>query len=184
MLDGDIELDRITLTPLLITEEVDRDWSAVSSQVSSSKMAVVLYLLMLMAASYGVWMMVLYRQVITEDEDEILDQTEEVAADMAGKDTPALPPGFTPGATVIAPPAPMTGLPAPAAPSTQLPPPAPPSSLMPEGAVATAAMTATSPLAPAVHTAPPIPESGLPRGWDEEQWKHYGQKWLDTRADS
>ena len=182
MLDGDIELDRITLTPLLITEEVDRDWSAVSSQVSSSKMAVVLYLLMLMAASYGVWMMVLYRQVITEDEDEILDQTEEVAADMAGKDTPALPPGFTPGATVIAPPAP--GLPAPVAPSSLLPPPALPSSVMPEGAVATAAMTATSPLAPAVHTAPPIPESGLPRGWDEEQWKHYGQKWLDTRADS
>jgi hypothetical protein len=182
MLDGDIELDRITLTPLLITEEVDRDWSAVSSQVSSSKMAVVLYLLMLMAASYGVWMMVLYRQVITEDEDEIIDQTEEVAADMAGKDTPALPPGFTPGATVIAPPAP--GLPAPAAPSTQLPPPALPSSVMPEGAVGTDAMTATSPLAPAVHTAPPIPESGLPRGWDEEQWKHYGQKWLDTRADS
>ncbi len=25
---------------------------------------------------------------------------------------------------------------------------------------------------------PPIPEGGLPPGWDLEQWNHYGQQWL------
>jgi len=26
----------------------------------------------------------------------------------------------------------------------------------------------------------PIPEDGLPEGWDEEQWQHYGQQYLDS----
>ena len=28
-------------------------------------------------------------------------------------------------------------------------------------------------------TAPPIPDSGLPEGWTMDQWKWYGQEWLD-----
>ena len=27
--------------------------------------------------------------------------------------------------------------------------------------------------------APPIPDSGLPEGWTMDQWKWYGQEWLD-----
>jgi len=27
--------------------------------------------------------------------------------------------------------------------------------------------------------APPVPESGLPVGWSEQQWQHYGQQYLD-----
>ena len=26
---------------------------------------------------------------------------------------------------------------------------------------------------------PPIPETGLPQGWTVEQWKYYGQQYLD-----
>jgi len=26
----------------------------------------------------------------------------------------------------------------------------------------------------------PIPEDGLPEGWSEEQWQHYGQQYLDS----
>ena len=26
---------------------------------------------------------------------------------------------------------------------------------------------------------PPIPEEGLPAGWTEEQWLHYGQQYLE-----
>ena len=26
---------------------------------------------------------------------------------------------------------------------------------------------------------PPIPETGLPQGWTIEQWKYYGQQYLD-----
>ena len=30
-------------------------------------------------------------------------------------------------------------------------------------------------------TYPPLPVSGLPDGWTMEQWKHYGQQWLDQQ---
>ena len=29
---------------------------------------------------------------------------------------------------------------------------------------------------------PPLPESGLPEGWNMEQWEHYGQQWLDSQG--
>ena len=31
---------------------------------------------------------------------------------------------------------------------------------------------------------PPLPESGLPEGWTQEQWEHYGQQWLDSQVDN
>jgi hypothetical protein len=30
-----------------------------------------------------------------------------------------------------------------------------------------------------VPSGPPLPESGLPAGWTEEQWTYYGQQYLD-----
>ncbi|HIF16791.1 MAG TPA: hypothetical protein EYQ85_06030 [Candidatus Poseidoniales archaeon] len=30
-----------------------------------------------------------------------------------------------------------------------------------------------------VNTGPPLPESGLPEGWSDEQWIHYGEQWLE-----
>ena len=42
---------------------------------------------------------------------------------------------------------------------------------------------ANVPLPPASSdTTPPIPEGGLPAGWTMEQWKHYGQQWLDQNG--
>lgn len=39
---------------------------------------------------------------------------------------------------------------------------------------------AAAPEAPAVQdSTPPLPAGGLPAGWTMEQWKHYGQQWLD-----
>ncbi|MBL6887035.1 MAG: hypothetical protein ISR24_06470, partial [Candidatus Poseidonia sp.] len=29
---------------------------------------------------------------------------------------------------------------------------------------------------------PPLPEEGLPQGWTMEQWKHYGQQWLEQNG--
>ena len=31
----------------------------------------------------------------------------------------------------------------------------------------------------AVVDAPPLPATGLPDGWTMEQWKHYGEQWLE-----
>jgi hypothetical protein len=44
----------------------------------------------------------------------------------------------------------------------------------------TPAPAAPAPAAPAVDDGmPPLPAGGLPAGWTMEQWKHYGQQWLD-----
>ena len=60
------------------------------------------------------------------------------------------------GAVAAAPTVPMSPPPSPAAPIAE-----PPSA------------------APVASEGPPIPAEGLPSGWTEEQWKHYGQQYLD-----
>ena len=129
-------------------------------------MSVVLYEIMLMAASYGVWMMVLYRRVIAEDDEEDIDQTEHVTAQMEVKETPPIPAGFVPGA-----------IPAPIAPEAQ-----PPSQQLPPLESLQEMMQPPPAIANLeARGNPPIPEEGIPQGWTEEQWKHYGWNWLDAR---
>jgi hypothetical protein len=36
-----------------------------------------------------------------------------------------------------------------------------------------------APAAPVDDGMPPLPAGGLPAGWTMEQWKHYGQQWLE-----
>ena len=51
---------------------------------------------------------------------------------------------------------------------------------MPTPAAAPAPAPAPAPAAaPAQDSTPPLPAGGLPAGWTMEQWKHYGQQWLD-----
>jgi hypothetical protein len=33
-----------------------------------------------------------------------------------------------------------------------------------------------------VNTGPPIPATGLPEGWNMEQWNYYGEQWLAANA--
>ena len=28
---------------------------------------------------------------------------------------------------------------------------------------------------------PPLPEGGLPEGWTMDQWKYYGEQWLERQ---
>lgn len=49
---------------------------------------------------------------------------------------------------------------------------------MPTPAPAPAA-PAPAPAPAADEGMPPLPPGGLPAGWTMEQWKHYGQQWLD-----
>ena len=45
-------------------------------------------------------------------------------------------------------------------------------------------LSATAPAAAPPQEAgmPPLPEEGLPQGWTMEQWKHYGQQWLEQNG--
>jgi len=54
------------------------------------------------------------------------------------------------------------------------------------------APVAAAPAAPAQAPAPaapegdmpPLPAGGLPTGWTMEQWRHYGQQWLEQNGQS
>ncbi|MEE3082642.1 MAG: CARDB domain-containing protein [Candidatus Thermoplasmatota archaeon] len=60
-----------------------------------------------------------------------------------------------------------------------------PASAVPEGTppvVDAAAVQPTAPVETAASTTPPIPATGLPEGWTEEQWSYYGAQWLEQQA--
>ena len=97
----------------------------------------------------------MYRKMKYGDEDEFeADQTEVVAEDMVAKAVPEI------NTNAVAPlPAPMPApVPAPVAPMPK--PAAPAAQLDPRGIA-------------------PLPPTGLPEGWTQEQWNHFGWQYID-----
>ncbi len=81
-----------------------------------------------------------------------------------------MPPAGLPPQTNL----PLPKLPLPVA-SPTLPLPAP--SVQPAAAAFPPTQKAPAP----TQSGPPLPATGLPTGWTMEQWKHYGQQWLDRQ---
>ena len=101
--------ERISISPLLIKQEVERDGDALANQIADSQLSVVMYLIALGAMSYAVWTMVQMRRIKRGEEVDETDQTAEVAEEMAGKVVPTIEqsePAIQPG-----PPIPPSGLP-------------------------------------------------------------------------
>ena len=73
------------------------------------------------------------------------------------------------GAVASAPTVPVAGAPSPEPIPTGAPPAAPASAPEPASA-------------PVDDGMPPLPAGGLPNGWTTEQWKHYGQQWLEQNG--
>ena len=172
--DGGFELDRRSTTPLSISDEVIRDGEALANQVGNSGLSVILYLVALGCAIYGIWMMVLYRESVREDEGGELDQTKDVMADLdTAKAVPELatatppPPNMQAALPSATPPPPNMSA---SLPATTQPPPAQESS---------ASSAATENAGAGVA---PIPAEGLPPGWTEDQWEHYGWTWLQQQG--
>jgi hypothetical protein len=123
-LDSGVEKERISISPLLIKEEIERDGDALATQISNSQMSVVMYLITMSAMSYGVWMMVQIRRIKRGEEVDESDQTAEVVGTMEdGKLIPDVP-NFD--AQVPAPPAPPAPIPVPNFDAQVAPPTAPP----------------------------------------------------------
>jgi len=160
--DGLFELDRKSTSPLTIEDDVMRDGDALAKQVSGSGLSVILYLVALACAVYGIWMMVLYRESVRVDEVDELDQTDEVIVELASaKEVPSLEAkGHRAAVVTTLPPLPDMFAPLP---SQQLPAPAGLES------------------APQQEAAP-IPVEGLPPGWTDDQWEHYGLTWLQQQG--
>ncbi|MEC9161491.1 MAG: hypothetical protein VX919_01725 [Candidatus Thermoplasmatota archaeon] len=167
LVDG-VEADRIPLAPLLLTEEVARDGDALREDIGEQRFSLFLYVITMMSLSAAVWMLVVYRRMAYGDEGVASeDQTKAVMAEMseAPKALPELadlppPPGLNIESSTTLPPG--LNMPAPA-PVVEATPPAP-------------TYTTDDP-----RGLPPKPPTGLPAGWTEEQWAHYGWSYLDAQ---
>jgi hypothetical protein len=148
ILDSGVEMDRISVTPLMITENVQRDGQALGAQLGESSLSVIMFIITLFAISYAMYQMVVIRRIRRGDLEveagdvESLLYTDEVEAEMKGKVLPVIDqlPAYS------------GGLPS----------------------ITTADQGA--------HSSPPIPPEGLPAGWTEEQWQHYGHQYMQSQG--
>jgi hypothetical protein len=90
LLDSGVEKERISISPLLVKEEVDRDGTALANQVADSQLSVIMYLIALGSMSYAVWTMVQMRRIKRGDEVDESDQTAEVVENMQSKAVPEI----------------------------------------------------------------------------------------------
>jgi hypothetical protein len=95
LLDSGVEKERISIAPLLIKDEVDRDGTALANQVADSQLSVLMYLIALCAMSYAVWTMVQIRKIKRGEEIDESDQTAEVIDTMEGKSLPDIETNLT-----------------------------------------------------------------------------------------
>ncbi|MBT05255.1 MAG: hypothetical protein CMA92_05785 [Euryarchaeota archaeon] len=160
---GDVEMDRITIEPLLVKDEVIRDGEALAKQAGDELFGVTLFLIALISLSFGLWMLVVSRRMKLEGGmlDDPADQTEEVEQqDSQYKQLPDLdlqkPIQTIPQSSSI--PSPSATIPMlNSVPQITMPP----------------QENVNSNIAP-------LPPTGLPAGWTMEQWEHYGWKYIEA----
>ena len=166
LVDG-VEADRVPLAPLLLTEEVARDGDALREDIGEQRFSLFLYVITMLSLSAAVWMLVVYRRMAYGDDSVASeDQTKAVMAEMS-EAPKALPE--------------LADLPPPPGLNIESSTPVPPGLNMP----------APAPVVEATRPAPtyttddprglPPPPTGLPAGWTEEQWAHYGWSYLDAQ---
>ena len=150
LVDG-VEMDRHSVDSLLVKAETVRDGAALSQQLSTDVFSVTLFIIALASVSFGLYAMVLRRRMLApETEEELADQTDVVAEEMNA--------GKAVPALGAVPPAPAH--PVPPAPSNSVPPP---------------------PVAGPDRSQPaPVPPTGLPDGWTQDQWNSYGWQYIDA----
>ena len=171
LVDG-VEMDRHTVDSLFIKEETVRDGAALSQQLSTDVFSVTLFIIALVSVSFGMYALVMRRRMLAPPtEEDLADQTDVVAEQMDdAKDVPALDQHTTSGGEVPPPPG---GLVPPPPMGATVPPPPPGAKVPPPPTAATG---------PDRSVPPPVPPTGLPEGWSQEQWNSYGWKYIDALA--
>ena len=154
LVDG-VEMDRYNVDPLIVKKDTVRDGDALAQQAEDGQFAIFMYIVAVASLSAFLWMLVMYRKMKYGEEDEFeADQTDVVAEEMVAKAVPEI------NTNAVAPiPAPLPApVPAPAAPAPK--PAAPVGQPDPRGIA-------------------PLPPTGLPEGWTQEQWNHFGWQYID-----
>ena len=146
--DG-VEMDRMTVDPLIVKKETVRDGDALAEQAVDSQFAIFMYIVAIASLSAFLWMLVMYRKMKYGDEELESDQTDVVVEEMEMKIVPQ----------IAIPPVPQQ-VPQPTA---NVPTPAP-----------------ASPSGDDNRGIAPIPPTGLPSGWTQQQWDHFGWQYIDS----
>ena len=139
--DG-VEMDRMTVDPLIVKKETIRDGDALAEQAGESQFAIFMYIVAIGSLSAFLWMLVMYRKMKYGDEEFESDQTDVVVEEMEAKIVPQI------------------DIPQPTEP-VALPAPIPAVSADARGIA-------------------PLPPTGLPEGWTQEQWNHFGWQYIDS----
>lgn len=172
VLVDEVEMDRKTVDPLIVKQETSRDGEALKQQASEGQFTIVLFIIAMLSIGFGVYTMVMSRKLLRGDEFDDSDQTAEVLADLDTKSIPNI--------DVNLPPPPGLVLPPPVAGATTLPPPQGIVNIAP-AVTAEVETEATSEVEEEQSRGdPPIPPNGLPVGWTDEQWQHFGWQYLDA----
>jgi hypothetical protein len=152
VLVDEVEMDRKTLDPLLVKEETIRDGEALALQAQEGTFSIVLYLIALVSLSLAMWLLVMNRRIRSgEVEGGVEDQTAEVIEELNhSKMLPQIDLNIPPPNDLVLP-APQS-VPAPVA----------------------------APAPSGTRAPPPIPPTGLPQGWTQDQWDHFGWQYVDA----
>ncbi len=111
--------------------------------------------------------MVMSRRILKGEEVDESDQTAEVLADLDVKELPSIELSIPPPSGLVLPP--PTGINA----NIPAPIPPPPTAVpLVEKSVVVAAEKSRG--------VPPLPPSGLPDGWSQDQWESFGWQYLDA----
>jgi hypothetical protein len=113
--------------------------------------------------------MVMSRRILKGEEEDESDQTAEVLAELDMKKLPSI--------DLSLPPPPGLVLPPPIGINTNIPAPIPQPAAAP--LVEESANVATE----VSRGTPPLPPSGLPDGWSQDQWESFGWQYLDALSD-
>jgi hypothetical protein len=169
LVDG-VEMDRKTVDPLIIKHQTSRDGDALKEQASEGQFTITLFIIAMLSIAFGVYTMVMSRRLLKGEEIDESDQTAEVLADIDAKKLPVIDMNLPPPPGLVMPP--PTGLVMPP-PNASLAIPAPP-------VAEPKAEDNTKDGSDDSRGEPPIPPSGLPDGWSQDQWNHFGWQYLDA----
>jgi hypothetical protein len=143
-------MDRMTVDPLIVKKDTVRDGDALAEQAGESQFAIFMYIVAIGSLSAFLWMLVMYRKMKYGDEEFESDQTDVVVEEMEMKIVPQI-----------------------AIPPVPQPIPQPTATVPTPNSAGETNGDDNRGIAP-------LPPTGLPAGWTQEQWNHFGWQYVDS----
>ena len=144
-------MDRYNVDPLIVKKDTVRDGDALAQQASDGQFAIFMYLVAVASLSAFLWMLVMYRKMKYGDDEFEADQTEVVAEEMEQKEVPEL----------------------------KVQPLYHRNQLKFLHRFLNQRLNHASTIRQRSTRIAPLPPTGLPEGWTQEQWNHFGWQYIE-----